>query len=67
MSIEEKLELQACEKAADLKLLAPRTIPQSEDDTLSRRQEKLALIRILRDETHSQSIKARCVALVGER
>ena len=35
------------------------------DDTLSRRQEKLALIRLLRDQTHSKDVYDRCVAIVG--
>lgn len=39
----------------------------NEADTLSRRQEKLDLIRILRDETISATVYARCVAIVGER
>ena len=37
----------------------------SSDDTLPRRQEKLALIRLLRDQTHSKEIFDRCVAIVG--
>lgn len=37
------------------------------DDTLDRRQEKLALIRELRDTTQSRSTYERCVAIVGER
>ncbi len=36
------------------------------DDTLDRRQEKLALIRELRDTTQSRSTYDRCVAIVGE-
>ena len=40
---------------------------QEPADTLERRQEKLALIRLLRDTTDSNSIHARCVAIVGER
>lgn len=39
--------------------------PDTDADTLSRRQEKLALIRILRDETQSADVHARCVAIVG--
>lgn len=39
----------------------------TQDDTLTRRQEKLDLIRLLRDETNSASVYARCVAIVGER
>ena len=35
-------------------------------DDLTRRQEKLNLIRLLRDETNSSSVHARCVAIVGE-
>ena len=35
------------------------------DDTLPRRQEKLALIRLLRDQTHSRDVYDRCVAIVG--
>lgn len=42
-------------------------MPVQYDDTLSRRQEKLALIRLLRDETNSKSVFDRCVALVGEQ
>ena len=34
-------------------------------EPLSRRQEKLALIRILRDTTNSSDIHERCVAIVG--
>lgn len=40
---------------------------QEPADTLDRRQEKLALIRLLRDTTNSRAIHARCVAIVGER
>jgi hypothetical protein len=36
-------------------------------DTLDRRQEKLALIRELRDQTNSRATYDRCVAIVGER
>lgn len=39
----------------------------AQNDTLERRQEKLALIRLLRDTTDSNSIYQRCVAIVGER
>lgn len=35
-------------------------------DTLSRVQEKLALIRVLRDETNDPTIYARCIAIVGK-
>ena len=35
-------------------------------DDITRRQEKLNLIRLLRDETNSSSVHARCVAIVGE-
>ena len=44
-------------------------IPHPNDlfpDKLSRVQEKLALIRLLRDETNSAAVHARCVAIVGE-
>ena len=44
--------------------LARMHAPQ--DDTLDRRQEKLALIRELRDTTQSRSTYDRCVAIVGE-
>ena len=34
-------------------------------ETMARRQEKLELIRLLRDQTHSKEIYDRCVAIVG--
>lgn len=61
MSIEEKLENRACQLALE------RRHAKASPPKLPPLDEVLALIRILRDETHSQSIKARCVALVGEQ
>lgn len=45
--------------------IAHKLNAEAEADTLSRRQEKLELIRILRDETQSADVHARCVAIVG--
>jgi hypothetical protein len=46
---------------------AVQTAQTEQSDTLDRRQEKLALIRELRDTTQSRSTYERCVAIVGER